>query len=164
MFDHPLNNLFESSMKALLFLQMLPAEWSLSRRNKRGKVTRKSWLANTGSLGVFFSTRPRRPYCVSKQIEWLALWQVSLRGFWFTESARLRPRSPHGATSREPQSCLLCCWMATVPLAFWLRVEEKKTRSTDKFGLSLWTKCSSFFFFLSFNVSVDSYTSEVKSY
>lgn len=73
MFDHPLNNPFEWSMKALFFLQMLPTEWSLSLKNKRGKVTRKSWLASIGSLGVFFSAQPRRPYCVSKQIEWLAL-------------------------------------------------------------------------------------------
>lgn len=44
--------------------------------------------------------------------------------FRFTESARLCsfiPRSPHAAASREPQSCLLNCWMANASLVFWLR-------------------------------------------
>lgn len=53
----------------------------------------------------------------------------------FTESARLCsfiPRSPHAAASRESQSCLLNCWMATVSLVFWLRVRKKnKTRRID---------------------------------
>ena len=64
---------FESSMKASFLLQMLPAECGLTVKNKREGATRESWLASTGSPGVFSSTQPRWPYCVSKQIEWLAL-------------------------------------------------------------------------------------------
>lgn len=75
-FDHG----FESPMKARFLLQMLPAEWGLTVKNKRERATRESWLASTGSPGVFSSTQPRWPYCVSKQIEWLALWQACLCG------------------------------------------------------------------------------------
>ena len=65
MFDHS----FESPMKAHFLLQILPAECSLTVKNKRDRATRESWLASTGYPGVFSSTQPRRPYCVSKQIE-----------------------------------------------------------------------------------------------
>lgn len=57
-------------------MQSLVLQW----RNKRERATRESWLASSGSPGVFSSTQPRRPYCVSKQIEWLAQWQASLCG------------------------------------------------------------------------------------
>lgn len=68
-FDHG----FESTMKAHFLLQMLPAECGLTVKNKRERATRESWLASTGSPGVFSSTQPTWPYCVSKQIEWLAV-------------------------------------------------------------------------------------------
>lgn len=71
---------FESTMKTHFPLQMLPAERGLAVKNKRERATRESWLASTGSPGVFSRTQPRWPYCVSKHIEWLALWQVCLCG------------------------------------------------------------------------------------
>lgn len=64
---------FESSIKPFFLLQTLPAECRLTVENKRERATRESWLASTGSPDVFYSTQPRWPYCVSKQIEWLAL-------------------------------------------------------------------------------------------
>lgn len=45
---------FESSMKAHFLLQMLPVECGLTVKNKRERATRESWLASTGSPGVFF--------------------------------------------------------------------------------------------------------------
>lgn len=59
--------------------QSLVLEWK-KIKNKRERATRESWLASGASPGVFCSTQPRRPYCVSKQIEWLALWQACLCG------------------------------------------------------------------------------------
>lgn len=50
MFDHD----FESSMKAHFLLQMLPVDYGLTVKNNRERATTESWLANTGSPGVFF--------------------------------------------------------------------------------------------------------------
>lgn len=55
-------------------------QFGLTVKNKRERPTRETWLASSGSPGVFSCTQPRWPYCVSKQIEWLALWQASLCG------------------------------------------------------------------------------------
>lgn len=98
MFDHA----FESSMKVHFLLQMLPAECGLTVKNKRERATRESWLARTGSPDVFYSLQPRWPYCVSKQIEWLALWQASLCGVQIHRvSTTVLPHSQVTACSRQ---------------------------------------------------------------
>lgn len=79
------NNDNQSLVSEFLILALnLPWNYSMvpqkRKKDTKDRATRESWLTSTSSPGVFFSTQPRWPYCVSKQIEWLAVWQARLCG------------------------------------------------------------------------------------
>lgn len=140
MFDHG----FESSMKAHFLLQMLPAEFGLQQKNKKERQENVGWQVPAPLASFPAHSQDGHIVSLNKSNGWHCDKKASVV-FRFTESARLCsiiPRSPHAAASRELQSCLLYCWVATVSLVFWLQAEKNKARSIDYFALSFYTKGS----------------------
>lgn len=96
----------ESSVKAHFLLQTPP--------NKRERATgEKSAGERRLPRRLFPSTRPRRPYCVSKQIDWLARRRAGLRGVRMHRAPPLPGRRVRAAGGETRPSSLDCC-LATV--------------------------------------------------
>lgn len=124
-------------------LQSAVSQWKI----KRERATRETWLASTGSPGVFSSPQPRWPYCVSKQIERLALWQASLCGVQIHRvSTTVLLRSQVTACSRQQGDSVVFTQLLdgncviSLLAASWKK--KNKTRGIDYFVLSFLTKCS----------------------
>lgn len=106
-------------------------KYSLQSAVSLGKIWEEEWQEKVGwqasSPLVSFPAYSQDGHIVSlnKSNGVGAVTSQPVCAFRFTESARLCsffPRSPHAAAGGEPQPCLLYCWMATVLLAFWLKV------------------------------------------
>lgn len=113
-------------------LQSSVSQWKLRRKERQEKV---GWQAPAPPASFSAHSQDGHIVSLNKSNGWHCDKPASVV-FRFTESARLCsffPRSPHAAAGREPRSCLPNCWMATVSLVFWLRVEKDKTRRIDYF-------------------------------
>lgn len=128
---HMFDRAFESSMKELFLLQMLPAENGFTEKNERERATRereRERAGNSGSPGGVSRSLPRRPYCVSKQIERLALWHWRRSDSWSQRHrASFTPGSLCAADSRGGCAVFtLLLYTTTVPLVNWLPDDRGK--------------------------------------
>lgn len=115
-------------------LQSVASQWKIREKERQEKV---GWQVAAPLASFPAHSQDGHIVSLNKSNGWHCDKPASVV-FRFTESARLSsfiPRSPHAAASREPQSCLLNCWMATMSLVFlatsWKK--NKKTRSIDYF-------------------------------
>lgn len=103
-------------------LQSVVSQWKIREKERQEKV---GWQVLAPLMSFTAYSQDGHIVSLNKSNGWHCDKPASVV-FRFTESARLCsliPRSPRAAGSREPHTCLLYCWMATVSLVFWLRVE-----------------------------------------
>lgn len=120
-------------------LQSAVSQWKIREKERQEKV---GWQVPAPLVSI--PAHSQDGHIVSKQIEWLALWQASLCGVQIhrVSTTVLLHSQVTACSSQQGASCLLNCWMATLSLVFWLWLGKNKTRCIDYFVLSFWTSTS----------------------